>query len=178
MIRASMLTDTIAGRLDPDQDSYREFRYYEKGAAKRAKKRVVKRVDNLFSPSKFIRIEQGIESALQLAFQVQRIANSVAGIRIGALITKFSYFISLVLRHFAWIFMTLTVFTIGTYLLGDRGDISFYGPRFEGVEGLPRALLSALKNPWWVITAFAPSAIIMWRVYFRIRSEREYPRRT
>src|SRR4029077_9869189 len=35
MIRASMLADTIAARLDNDQDPYKEFRYYEKGAGRR-----------------------------------------------------------------------------------------------------------------------------------------------
>src|SRR6185436_11092630 len=64
MIRASMLADTIAGRLDHDTDPYREFRHYDKGAGRRAKKRVHKHLRRLLGPSKWVRVEQGIDSAL------------------------------------------------------------------------------------------------------------------
>ncbi|HYL05364.1 MAG TPA: AarF/UbiB family protein [Thermoanaerobaculia bacterium] len=98
MIRASMLSDTIAARLDHDQDPYREFRHYEKGAGKRAKKRAGKRLHRLLGPSKYVRLEQGIESLLKLVYQVQRTVESLTSIRIGAFITKAVYAVLLLVR--------------------------------------------------------------------------------
>lgn len=185
MIRASMLTDTIAGRLDPDQDPYREFRYYQKGAGKRAKKRTKKRVEALLGPSKFIRLEQGVESALQLFFQIQRTVNSLAGIRIGALISKVSYFLTLFLRHVAWIGGTLVAFTILVAVLrwldfkglGSLGypSLGLLGPNYASIEGPISAFNSVLRNPVWLVIAFTPSLLIMLRIYSRLQ-EKEYPR--
>jgi len=88
MIRASMLADTIAGRLDHDMDPYQEFRHYDKGAGRRAHKRVQKQLRRLCSPAKWVRVEQGLDSALKLVYQVQRTLDSFASIRILPLIGK------------------------------------------------------------------------------------------
>lgn len=191
MIRASMLTDTIAGQLDPDQDPYREFRYYEKGAGRRARKRFAKRVDNLFGPSKFIRLEQGVESVLQTFFQVQRVVGSLAGIRIGAIITKIDDFLSLLLRHVAWIGLTAAGGTVIVWALArwelarwehvDRnslrgGHVAIQ--QFLGVDGgdlLFRAFLTVVTSGWWLVIAFTPTLIVLLRIYRRTQ-ERFYPR--
>jgi predicted unusual protein kinase regulating ubiquinone biosynthesis (AarF/ABC1/UbiB family) len=185
MIRASLLTDTIAGRLDHDQDPYREFRYYEKGAGKRAKKRTRKRVKALLGPSKFIRIEQGLESTLQLLFQIQRTVNSLAGIRIGALITKLSYFLSLFLKHAAWILSTAIVATFAMLLLhwfNFKGlssvglpNLGILGPRYTQIQGPVSALHAVVTNPVWQLIAAAPTVLVMLRVYLRL-GEKHYPR--
>jgi ubiquinone biosynthesis protein len=186
MIRASMLTDTIAGRLDHDQDPYREFRHYEKGAGKRAKKRVVKRVQNLFGPSKFIRLEQGVETVLQTAFQVQRLINSLSGIRIGAIVTKLNYFLKLWIQHLAWIVLTAVVGTVAVWLIEQLRPNSFdaafqYYPRIVGRFGvypvgtLFGAFLRVVTNGWWLIIAFLPTFLVLFRVWFRL-DEKEYQR--
>ena len=116
MIRASMLSDTIAARLDHDQDPYKEFRHYEKGAGKRAKKRIGKRLHRLLGPSKYIRIENGIEAGLKSLYQVQRTLDSIRNIRIVPLIGKAAQFFVLALRTSMWIsgiafLWTVTIFT-------------------------------------------------------------------
>ena len=88
MIRAIMLADTIAARLDHDLDPYREYRFYEKGAGKRAKKRLRKRLRRLARPGKFTRLEQGFESALKAVYQFQKTLDSLASIRFLPLIGK------------------------------------------------------------------------------------------
>ncbi|HEV7767526.1 MAG TPA: AarF/UbiB family protein [Thermoanaerobaculia bacterium] len=115
MIRASMLSDTIAARLDHDQDPYKEFRHYEKGAGKRAKKRIIKRLHRLLGPSKYIRIENGIEAGLKSLYQVQRTLDSIRNIRIVPLIGKAAQFFLLSLRTSMWVggialAWTMTVF--------------------------------------------------------------------
>lgn len=98
MIRAIMLADTIAARLDNDLDPYREYRFYEKGAGKRARKRTKKTLRRLTGPNKFIRIEQGVESLLGAVYQLQRTIGSVASIRILPLIGKAALSVFLTLR--------------------------------------------------------------------------------
>jgi len=187
MIRASMLTDTIAGQLDPDQDPYREFRYYEKGAGKRAKKRLAKRVGNLFGPSKFIRFELGVETFLQTLFQVQRVVGSLSGIRIGAIITKIDDFLSLLMKHLAWIGLTASVSTVVLWALTRRGYISKAAIPFEsngtirqflglwGTDSLFGAFLKVVTSGWWLVIAFTPTVIVLLRIYRRT-GEKTYPR--
>jgi predicted unusual protein kinase regulating ubiquinone biosynthesis (AarF/ABC1/UbiB family) len=103
MIRASMLADTIAARLDNDQDPYAEFRHYEKGAGKRAHKRLSKRLRKLAGPSKFIRIENGLEAGLKLVYQVQRTVDSLRSIGVIPLIGKAALAMQWVLRTLATI---------------------------------------------------------------------------
>jgi ubiquinone biosynthesis protein len=187
MIRASMLTDTIAGQLDPDQDPYREFRYYEKGAGKRAKKRLGKRVGSLLGPSKFIRLELGVETFLQTLFQVQRVVGSLAGIRIGAIITKIDDFLSLLMRHLAWIGLTASVSTVVLWALTRMGRVRKLSPVFEGNENLRLfiglwgtdslfgAFLKVVTSGWWLVIAFTPTVIVLLRIYRRT-GEKTYPR--
>jgi ubiquinone biosynthesis protein len=88
MIRGIMLADTIAARLDNDLDPYKEYRFYEKGAGKRAKKSMKKTLRRLSGPAKYIRIQQGMESVLNTIYQAQRILHSVASIRLLPAIGK------------------------------------------------------------------------------------------
>src|SRR4029079_17812503 len=88
MIRASMLADTIAGRLDHDMDPYREFRYYEKRAGRRAKKRLRKQMRRVCGPSKYIRMEQLMDTTLKFMYQMARTVDSLASIRILPLLGK------------------------------------------------------------------------------------------
>ena len=166
MIRASMLSDTIAVRLDHDQDPYREFRYYEKGAGKRAKKRVFRRLRQLDRPRKFIGIENGIESVLKFVYQFQRTVDSLASIRIGEIIAKVDYFVSLMFKHLAWAFMTLMTATLGLWLYGWFG--------YRNYTNLGAVLGEVLKNGWWQIVAFTPSALVLWRLSFRLKERRPW----
>lgn len=168
MIRASMLSDTIAARLDNDQDPYREFRYYEKGAGRRAKRRVLKRVHHLLGPGKFIRIEAGVETAVKFVYQVQRAVDSLSLIRIGDLVFKLDYFLTLLLKHMVWAFGTAVLAALGLWGLGHF--------RFMGYHPVSpfQAFVGVLKNGWWQILAVAPAIIIFWRMSFRLKERRPW----
>lgn len=169
MIRASMLTDTIASRLDHDLDPYREFRRYEKAAGRRAKKHVRKRLCQLSGPSKFIRIQYGIESAIKLVYHVQRLVDSVRWIDFGVVIAKIDYFLTLMMRHLTWSVVTLALFSVYYMEAGlvhvQRGEaISYLG-----------AVLQVLKTStgWWSL-CILPIPFILWRLYFRLQQPRSW----
>jgi ubiquinone biosynthesis protein len=185
MIRASMLTDTIAIRLDPDQDAYREFRYYERGAGKRAKKRVVKRLRTLTAPRKFIGLEHGVESALKLVNQVQRTVDSLASISIQDVIAKVEYFLTLFFRHLLWIVLTfaVSVFGLAVYRVFNHGFNHGLVHILNGLVHirntgtlnwvhLKALFYDVLLSPIWIIIAAAPNAVVLWRLSFRL-SERK-----
>jgi len=171
MIRASMLTDTIAIRLDPDQDAYREFRFYEKGAGKRAKKRVVKRLRTLAAPRKFIGLEYGVESALKLVNQLQRTVDSLASIRIQDIVAKLEYLSMLFLRGLLWIVGTFAVSAIGLGVFRVlKHDVAFIFQR----RNLEDLLLDVLGNPVWIIIAVAPILVVLWRMSFRLQERKPW----
>ena len=163
MIRASMLTDTISVRLDHEQDPYREFRFYEKGAGKRAKKRVFKRLHRLARRRTFIAIESGIESGIKSIYRLQQAVDSLASIRIGAIIGKIDYFFSLMLKHLAWITVTASALTGYFWLFGRN-------PSYTIVS----ALKAVFANTWWRIVAFTPSVLVLWRMSFRLKERRPW----
>jgi ubiquinone biosynthesis protein len=76
MIRASMLADTIALRLDPSIDHYREYRKYLKGAGRRARKRLRKRLQDTFSDTEMVSWEQALQTFSGLMYRLQRNVDS------------------------------------------------------------------------------------------------------
>lgn len=112
MIRAIMLADTIAARLDHQLDPYREYRFYEKGAGRRASRRTKKRLRRLTGPGKGIRVEQGLESVLTAIYQVQRLLQSVASIRILPLIGKAAISVYMAGRAIGFIALLASVWTL------------------------------------------------------------------
>jgi len=176
MIRASMLTDTIAVRLDEDQDLYREFRYYEKGAGQRAKKQVKKRLHRLCGPSKFIRIQQGVESAVNLVYQVEHALDSLALIRIGDIIRRVEYFLTLELKHLVWILMTAMVGTLCVLVNKWRTSppTHLFNPLYLSnlLSDLSDAWWTVLKSHQWQFIALVPGMICLWRIHFRLSKER------
>jgi len=162
MIRASMLSDTIAARLDNDQDPYREFRHYEKGAGRRAKKRVVKRLHRLLGPSKYIRIEQGVESVLKIAYQLQRGLDSLSSIRIGAIIAKSVYATLLVLR------MLLFIAGSGATVTAVRWFAGLYGWRDYTRENLFHSALLVVKSESFEVFVLLVVLITFRFLFFRL----------
>jgi hypothetical protein len=72
----TMLADTIALRLDPTIDHYREYRKYLKGAGRRARKRLRKRVRDTFSDTEMISWEQALQTFSGLMYRLQRNVDS------------------------------------------------------------------------------------------------------
>jgi ubiquinone biosynthesis protein len=162
MIRASMLSDTIAARLDNDQDPYREFRYYEKGAGRRAKKRIKKRLHNLVGPSKYIRIEQGIESAIKFVYQLQRGVDTLTSIRLGAIVAKSAYAVILLLR------LLITVSISTGALVAARWSFGWFG-WFKLTKSTPLQILTdVLGNGYFQIYVLVLALITLRFLFHRL----------
>jgi len=171
MIRASMLADTIAAKLDNDQDPYKEYRFYEKGASKRARKRVIKRLRTLTGPRKIPRIEQGIESGLKFFYRLQRTFDSLDFIGIIPLIGKAADAIK---RIF------LTLFTIGgTAVVWTLLIMAYHFLFHHRLASCPDLRFfcilwnEVLQNRMFEVVAWIPILIAIRRIYVRLK-EREY----
>ncbi len=168
MIRASMLADTLAARLDHDQDPYGEYRHYERGAGKRAKRRVVKRLRRLFGPGKWVRLEQGIESGVKLFYGVQRTVDSLASIGIIPLIGKAAEVVAIAVK---------SLFYAGA-LAGVWAMVNLICNVATGARPEERIYLHLLyhvivNNGWYQIAAMLPLLLVGRRILIRLR-DRDY----
>ena len=154
MIRAIMLADTIAARLDNDLDPYREYRYYEKGAGKRAKKRTEKTLRRLAGPGKFIRIEQGMEAALNAIYQAQRLVSSLRSIGFVPLIGKAAFAVFNLLK---------LVFILGTVAVAATLVVHLGQRWLTGASPTPSYVLTlwyvVLKSRYFQFFAFVASLV-------------------
>lgn len=168
MIRASMLADTLAARLDHDQDPYAEYRHYERGAGRRAKRRVFKRVHRILGPGKWVRLEQGIESGVKLFYTFQRTVDSLASIGIIPLIGKAAEVFGIILKSVFYAAVLAGVWATGILI-------------HNVVTGAPvseRVILHILfdlvvNNGWYQVAAMLPVALIGRRILIRLR-DRDY----
>jgi len=166
MIRASMLADTIAARLDNDQDPYKEYRHYEKGASKRARKRIIKRLRKLSGPRKLLRLEQGIESGLKFFHRVQKALDSLDFVGIIPLITKKAEAVKMIL-------LTGLV-DGGTALLWTLLVLLLHRPN-KNCQFLCVLWNDVLLNPWYEVMAWIAILIAIRQIYMRL-DERDYRR--
>lgn len=179
MIRASMLTDTIAARLDHRQDPYREFRRYERGAGWRAKKRLIRRIHRLLGPGKYIRLEQGLDATLKFFYQLQRTVDSLSSIRIGAIIGRAEYLGTLVLRALAWAVASAAGLTFTFWLarlFRMRWLLQFFGMNSDVSTrmSLIQTGSAVLRSDSWLLIAFSPIVIILWRLSFRLKERKPW----
>jgi predicted unusual protein kinase regulating ubiquinone biosynthesis (AarF/ABC1/UbiB family) len=100
MIRSTLLSETVAARLYPKIDAWREHRKYNKAAAKRSRKRVLRSISKrLCGPrdTDYQRIEQLAGIANRAIYFVQRCLDTPL-YRYGMLVKKVAYAIALMLR--------------------------------------------------------------------------------
>jgi len=76
MIRVTMLSDTIALRLDGSIDHYAEYRKYLKSAGKRAKKRLKKRLAAGLDERTYVQLEQNFEALGGVVYRFQRLLDT------------------------------------------------------------------------------------------------------
>lgn len=166
MIRAIMLADTIAARLDHDLDPYKEYRYYAKGAGKRARRRIKRRLRRILGPSKYIRVEQGIESALTAVYRVQRALQSIAYIRILPLIGKAAVAVVHFLRILAIASTAAGALTLFELFIHPQPKDTFFIVLWERV----------LPNGYFQLFCVAMALPAMRRIVYRL-TDPEYDRR-
>ena len=177
MIRATMLADSLAARLNPTIDHYREYRRYERGAEKRVKKRFIKKVRrNLYRG--WSQLDQLHEIANALIFRTQRFLDTPlpsvtklvgkAAYSVGVLVkTIFSFVVALYALIFTW--MSLDT-------LSERGDgwralRDFLFGKAYGAEGggLWSSLSQLFAEKWWYqALVFLISVLIARRVLHRL----------
>ena len=90
MIRATLLVDTLALRLDENIDQQVEYVKYERSAGKRARKRLRKKMGDMFSVRSFIELEQIFEATRSALYRAQR-SLDMPGARYSRLIGKTAY---------------------------------------------------------------------------------------
>jgi len=121
MIRSTLLYETIAARLYPDIDAYREHRVYNKTAGKRARKRVHKAVLKFLfkgpSDENYLAIEQLSDMANRTMYLAQRWLDSPP-FQFTNLVDKASMAISTFLRGV--LTFSVTTLGLGFGLLGWR----------------------------------------------------------
>lgn len=76
MIRATMLVDTLALRLDHSIDQYKEFSKYLEGAGERTRKRLRKKIRELFKPAGIVDAEELFDAGRNFIYRLKRSADT------------------------------------------------------------------------------------------------------
>ncbi|HEV7787213.1 MAG TPA: AarF/UbiB family protein, partial [Thermoanaerobaculia bacterium] len=162
MIRVTLLVDTVAGRLYPKTDHYREYQKYAREAGRRAKKRLFKRFRNLFQYQTFIRIEQAVETGINLAYRIEHFAESLP-FRFSLLISKAAYAGMQIIRG-----LFVGTFITGSAVLAIVGYRRFIsGPAIK-----PTAAFSLLLgNGWYESLLLIIALSVIRRVLYRMQQK-------
>ncbi|MBV8518377.1 MAG: AarF/ABC1/UbiB kinase family protein [Acidobacteria bacterium] len=171
MIRASMLADTIAARLDHDQNPYKEFRYYERGAGRRAKRRLHKRLRQFCSPRIFTRLEQGFDSGVKLLYRVQKTVESLSSINIVPLVSKAAETAKLIIQ---WVASAVTIATTAALVMVVAQFMSYYGGFGDSPRTFLQDFFSVLGNGLFQLVVLAIGAVLMRRFYYRMNDRDRY----
>jgi ubiquinone biosynthesis protein len=163
MIRAIMLADTIAARLDHDIDPYDQYRLYEKGAGRRARHRLRKRLRRIKNVSRYIRFETLLESSLMAVYRIQRALYSVGYIRILPMISKAAMAWLTALR--TGVVLTIMAAIIALFIILERPDKTFL-----------QAMMSVMADGKFQLIALVPIGVALRRMFLRM-SDPEYSRR-
>jgi ubiquinone biosynthesis protein len=108
LIRATLLYDTLAARLDHDIDLTKEYRRYRRDSGKEARERLVaateRRIDKGLDSQDYLRLEQLIELGRSALVQADRLATLQTfnfGAYVGKLVSTIVLMISLAIQLFA-----------------------------------------------------------------------------
>ncbi len=120
MIRATLLYDTLAARLDNDIDVGKQYRRFMEDAGgdarTRVQKRVLDRLENGLSEQDYVTIERLVKMGEQAVFQGQRLLN-LRTFNYSALVGKFVSTVMLTLSLFFQIVGITAVITFVTYTI-------------------------------------------------------------
>lgn len=129
MIRSTLLYETIAARLYPNVDAYREHRVYNRGAGKRAKKRVQADMYRLLfkglSNEQYITVEQVLDMGNRTLYLAQRWLDTPP-FQFSQLVDKAVFAVSIFIRGILrFVFSTLALaFILQAYRLAIHGPQS------------------------------------------------------
>jgi ubiquinone biosynthesis protein len=190
MIRATMIADTVAARLDSDIDPYREYRRYEKGRGKRARKRLGRRIEKaLLGPRVFNRLEQIYEAGTSVFFRVQRFLDTPF-LNWAAVIGKAAYGVKLLLNLLGAVLFSSAALTLilAVYLrlTGHAVDVTLppgttwpagTNPETSCSMGhtvyLRVIFVCVLNNPWYQAAMLLAALSAVRRLIYRLRGLNE-----
>ncbi len=160
VVRATLLIDSAAGRLDPHYDMYKEYDAFDKELGKLARKRVQKLSDRLLEGAEdrnYQRLEQVLDAANRLFYQFQRKLDNPAS-RYTKMIDKSIYARSVFIRA-----VVSCAFFTGAVALAVAGFKLFHGRPVVGLE-----LLRQVISNGWYLSAVAIGALLnIRRVLYR-----------
>lgn len=162
MVRATLLYDTIAARLDNKIVFYNEFRRYERFAGKKVRKRMHKKLKRTITrgidPKLYLQAEQLIDTGQRFLFRIQRFLGSPP-LQFKFLISKGYYGLSVILK-------------LMMILIGITGLIVFSITAKDILAGQEPNLIQItrdliLLNGWYQIFVAVASFLGLRRILFR-----------
>ncbi len=163
MIRATLLYDTLAARLDHDIDIGREYRRYVKDAGLEARQRLYKsarsRLEKGLTGRDFLRLEQMVKMSDKAIYQANRLLN-LRTFNFAALVSKF---VSSVVLTLSLLFqlLVITAVIVITY--------SVWQQWVQGVEAsFIETLRQIISNRWYQIMMILLTIISVRRILFRL----------
>ncbi len=166
MIRATLLYDTLAARLDNQIDLGKQYRAFMKDAGDKARKRLRRKIrmrfERGFTASDFGKLERVLKMSDRALFLAERVMN-LRTFNYGALLGKFvSTFISLISLAIQMTILTGTILLVAYVLQIASGASDF---SFSDTVGL------VVTNPWYLGGLAIVTLINIRRMLFRISDE-------
>ena len=186
MIRATMLSDSLAARLYPKIDPYKEYRRYERGANQRAYDRLVKRVERDFTYRRWVTAEQLYQMSYTALFRLQQLLD-VRIPRFTKMISRTAHFaavlVKTIIAAFFGLFLTLFGWWSLDWLAAQTGQWYswsgwaairdfFFAQAYVGGQGFGGVFDNLAQLAWnrkaYVVITFIVIALIANRVLRRI----------
>ena len=166
MIRATLLYDTLAARLDNDIDVGKQYRAFMKDAGDdariRVQKRIRKRIERGLTEEDYLTIERMIKMGDQAIFQAQRLLN-LRTFNYAALVGKF---VSTVMLTLSLFFQILGITAVIMFVVFVWQRIQF------GAEvSLFVTFNQVVTNSWYQLFLIFLIIISIRRILFRLRDK-------
>ncbi len=163
MIRATLLYDTLAARLDNDIDVGKQYRNFMKDAGGEAKKRVHKqlrhRVERGLTEADYVAIERMLKMGNQAMYQAQRLLN-LRTYNYAALVGKF---VSTVMFSLALFFQILGITAVIVFI-----TMAVQRTQLGSPTTLVDAFTQVVGNGWYQLFLLFISIISIRRILFRL----------
>ncbi|MFY2557189.1 ABC1 kinase family protein [Corallococcus terminator] len=178
MIRSTMLSDSLAARLEPRIDHYREYRRYEVQLGRRMRQRLNRKLDSLSEDRSFIRYEQVYDAAVAGFYRLQRFLDS-STYRFAVTERTFSFAVSQALRAGSWLLLGALAVRVGAAVVGvaRRGERAGEAFTTEVLSG--QAWSQMLLSPLFLGAVLVAVAVTLRGISFRLSDkDREAGSRT
>jgi ubiquinone biosynthesis protein len=172
MIRATMLADTVAARLDHHINPYNEFRKYERRAGVRSRRRIKRGLREVLSTRTFVRIEQLLESSFSAMFRVQRLVDGEPLLNFTSQVGKAAYAFKLLMDFVGMgLVWTSIWYGVTAYQMWDQFEKTRFLDDFASVTW-------SVINHWhyWV-GVFLTGVVLARRLHHRLHGREQKSRR-